>query len=652
MAAIPWPTAAHFAASMQNPQIAFRNAELQRIRIARNPLNQPRAWAGQFANVYQGVFPNGHSRAVRVFTSPSPERRERYQAIDAYLNSRRPNCLVQFTYEEKGVRSAGDGKWYPLVTMDWVEGDTLYQYLRVQCLRGNGKAVERLCELWIGAVGQLTSARIAHGDLQHGNVMVAKSGEIKLVDYDCMCVPALEGRRNLEIGVAPYQHPARNENTLLTRSLDNFSAIFILAALKALAAEPALWERYIEKDGYEKLLFRGEDLHNPRNSQLIRDLMRSRDGSVSALCNTLVELVRMKLEDVPRLEDAIFRWPPVESFLNQRDFDSALELLMRSKKRIDEAPLPLQPRLRNAEERIRCRLAVEKAVQSGDEHAMQQSYLPRLLDDYPRAQPVVAVARQAVKVIPILERLEEEFIAKQWRQFVKVWEDNQTLLAGRSSAGRFEEDVRKWKARNGAWDALQALFRSPNWDPVVAMSHWRLAQESAEAAGCRVQIEQTIQREAAWKTLQGQLDLDPATENRDRFLVHAWKKYELLFQGWDRAQRERPKINAAGVRLAAAGTLHTLEAQPVSLAAERRIAEVGRQLSPGYSLTLDAQGVGVPAAGSPRPPAQFAPGTGVGSGHRRKRERTEAAPRRRIDPPRARCADRPGPAAGARHCAA
>ena len=159
MAAIPWPTAAHFAASMQNPQIAFRNAELQRIRIARNPLNQPRAWAGQFANVYQGVFPNGHSRAVRVFTSPSPERRERYQAIDAYLNSRRPNCLVQFTYEEKGVRSAGDGKWYPLVTMDWVEGDTLYQYLRVQCLRGNGKAVERLCELWIGAVGQLTSAR-------------------------------------------------------------------------------------------------------------------------------------------------------------------------------------------------------------------------------------------------------------------------------------------------------------------------------------------------------------------------------------------------------------------------------------------------------------------------------------------------------------
>ena len=476
--------------------------------------------------------------------------------------------------------------------------------------------------------------------------MVAKSGEIKLVDYDCMCVPALEGRRNLEIGVAPYQHPARNENTLLTRSLDNFSAIFILAALKALAAEPALWERYIEKDGYEKLLFRGEDLHNPRNSQLIRDLMRSRDGSVSALCNTLVELVRMKLEDVPRLEDAIFRWPPVESFLNQRDFDSALELLMRSKKRIDEAPLPLQPRLRNAEERIRCRLAVEKAVQSGDEHAMQQSYLPRLLDDYPRTtgrsgRPSSGQSYSHPGTLG--GRVHREAVAAV-RQG----------LGGQPDASGRPFQRRTIRGRRPQMEGPQrrlgrpaVLFRSPNWDPVVAMSHWRLAQESAEAAGCRVQIEQTIQREAAWKTLQGQLDLDPATENRDRFLVHAWKKYELLFQGWDRAQRERPKIDAAGVRLAAAGTLHTLEAQPVSLAAERRIAEVGRQLSPGYSLTLDAQGVGVPAAGSPRPPAQFAPGTGVGSGHRRKRERTEAAPRRRIDPPRARCADRPGPAAGA-----
>ena len=39
---------------------------------------------------------------------------------------------------------------------------------------------------------------------------MTRTGRLKLVDYDGMCVPALVGRRNLEFGVAPYQHPRRN----------------------------------------------------------------------------------------------------------------------------------------------------------------------------------------------------------------------------------------------------------------------------------------------------------------------------------------------------------------------------------------------------------------------------------------------------------
>ena len=46
-----------------------------------------------------------------------------------------------------------------------------------------------------------------------GHATAARS---KLVDYDGMCVPALVGRRNLEVGVEPYQHPQRNESTRLS----------------------------------------------------------------------------------------------------------------------------------------------------------------------------------------------------------------------------------------------------------------------------------------------------------------------------------------------------------------------------------------------------------------------------------------------------
>ena len=129
-------------------------------------------------------------------------------------------------------------------------------------------------------VAELRGAGIAHGDLQHANVLVTPRGYLKLVGYDGMCVPALRGRPNLETGLAPYQHPQRNEHTRLSANLDHFSALVIYVALRALAASPSLWSRYIEQSGYDKLLFRSEDFRDPDQSALYRDLLRSPDAAV------------------------------------------------------------------------------------------------------------------------------------------------------------------------------------------------------------------------------------------------------------------------------------------------------------------------------------------------------------------------------------
>ena len=81
-----WPLASHFSAMLQNPRIAFRDPRLQRAVIEKNEQNQPRPWAGAFAVVYKGVDPDGQTPfAVRIFTTESPERRERYDLISAYL---------------------------------------------------------------------------------------------------------------------------------------------------------------------------------------------------------------------------------------------------------------------------------------------------------------------------------------------------------------------------------------------------------------------------------------------------------------------------------------------------------------------------------------------------------------------------------------
>ena len=227
-----WPLSSHFSTMLQTPEVAFRDPLFKKAEILRNAQGQPKPWSGAFAVVYKATLPTGESKAVRVFSSESPERQERYEKISQYLADKQVDCLVPFEYRENAIRSL-DGKWYPLVIMDWVEGHTLFQWVDLQYTRRNTTAIRVAADVWLDVVQELESAGIAHGDYQQSNIMVSPDGQIKLVDYDCMCVPALVGRRNLEIGVEPYQHPDRNGDTPLTLTLDRFSALMIYLSLRA-----------------------------------------------------------------------------------------------------------------------------------------------------------------------------------------------------------------------------------------------------------------------------------------------------------------------------------------------------------------------------------------------------------------------------------
>jgi hypothetical protein len=131
---LSWPNPLDFKKALQAPSFAFRNPELKKCTILQDNHGQPRPWAGAFANVYQATLPNGKKRAIRVFTGAVPERRDRYQKLVEYLEKRSLDSLIQFDYDDRGIRSGGDGKSYPLITMDWVSGDTLYDWVKNQCL--------------------------------------------------------------------------------------------------------------------------------------------------------------------------------------------------------------------------------------------------------------------------------------------------------------------------------------------------------------------------------------------------------------------------------------------------------------------------------------------------------------------------------------
>ncbi len=354
-----WPAPSQFSIMLQRPQIAFRDSQLQQCKIERNEQGLPRPWAGAFAVVYKAIYPNTAVQAVRIFSSESTERRERYMLAYDYLKGRKMKCLVNFQYLDDSIRST-DGRWYPLILMDWVEGDTLFKWVNNKCREKNGAALSAAADCWLSLTRELTEANIAHGDLQHNNIIVTPEGRLKLVDYDCLAVPELFGRPNLEIGVQPYQHPKRNQSTVLSAQLDRYSSIVIYLALKALSLDQTLWSRAVVPTGNDKILFKMDDFYHPQQSTTVQELLRSPNESVRMLATELFYRYAVgPLEAVPSLWDLVNPYKDIEALLKAGENEKAVELLNQRGRFVD-APDYLKPAIQNAYEMV----CVKKAADS------------------------------------------------------------------------------------------------------------------------------------------------------------------------------------------------------------------------------------------------------------------------------------------------
>ncbi|MCC6750135.1 MAG: hypothetical protein IT371_20885 [Deltaproteobacteria bacterium] len=293
---VDWPLASDFSDALQNPRSAFRVPALQQGAPTRNPYGLPIAISGAFASVYK-VKCGQRAYAVRCFLSPDAERQQRYQQISAHLAAARLPELVSFEYVREGVRVRNG--WYPIVQMDWVTARTLDRHVGERVERADSAGLERLAEEFRSLMRRLRDARIAHGDLQHGNILV-EGQNLRLVDFDGMFIPAFQGRRATELGHPHYQHPGRGGEHF-DLDLDNFSSIAIYLSLKALAADRGLWRFNTE----ENLIFTRDDFANPGRSPVFAALAQSACLPVRALAARLAELCRGPLAQVPTLEQAL-----------------------------------------------------------------------------------------------------------------------------------------------------------------------------------------------------------------------------------------------------------------------------------------------------------------------------------------------------------
>lgn len=259
-----WPSAQDYNEAIQNPATSFADRDLRRGTVESNKLGLPKVMSGAFASVYK-INSNESPWAVRCFLNSRPDHQERYKHISDFVLFDDLECTVPFYYLEQGIKIKGS--WYPILKMEWVEGRTLEKFLDENF--NKKPLVLGLLKQFDDMVLDLNRAGIAHGDLQHGNIIVTDQG-LRLVDYDALYVPALKGWQSPEVGHPNFQHPLRSERNF-DPGVDNFSAWLIHLSLLALSVDPELYR--LAEGGDDSILFKRSDFLEPRKSELFRILV-------------------------------------------------------------------------------------------------------------------------------------------------------------------------------------------------------------------------------------------------------------------------------------------------------------------------------------------------------------------------------------------
>ncbi|CRM90580.1 hypothetical protein [Pseudomonas sp. 22 E 5] len=289
-----YPSLEQYQEALQHPRVALLDGDLKNGSIATSGLGLPKVMCGGFALTYT-ISVGAGKYAVRCFHKKSPDLEMRYKAVSSKLKALSSNYFLPFEFQPQGVQV--QGAKFPIVKMAWAAGDTLGEFVSDNFR--NGPALAALRESIVKLSSYLESQLIAHGDLQPGNLMVSQGGKlIQLIDYDGMFVPEIKQLGAAEIGHRNFQHPSRT-GANFNASLDRFSFISLVVALKALERNPDLWDE--SQSDWDSFVFRASDFSDPASSKVFKKLISDAVSSTDA--KSFASICLSGFDQVPTLAD-------------------------------------------------------------------------------------------------------------------------------------------------------------------------------------------------------------------------------------------------------------------------------------------------------------------------------------------------------------
>lgn len=218
----------------------------------------------------------GKCYALKCFTEEQEGRADAYRQIADELDMVDSPYITSVKYMEKElfVDSQCEEDEFPVLLMDWVEGETMETYISANYC--NQYAMSMLCYRFGKMAAWLRTQSFAHGDVKPDNIIVRPDGSLTLVDYDGMFVPSMKGCKSPTVGTKDFCHPLRTVDDF-DETIDDFSLASIALSLKAISMNSTLLDTYGASD---RLLFSEDDYRNPSNSKVIsalKELMYDKD---------------------------------------------------------------------------------------------------------------------------------------------------------------------------------------------------------------------------------------------------------------------------------------------------------------------------------------------------------------------------------------
>lgn len=217
---------------------------------------EPYRSSGAFAVVFKMKDEQtGMCYALKCFTEEQEGRAEAYRQIAEELEFVASPYITSVKYLEKElfVDSNCEDDEFPVLLMDWIEGETMETYIAAHYM--DNYAMSMLCYRFCKMAAWLRSQPFAHGDIKPDNIMVRSDGTLTLVDYDGMFVPAMKGQKSPTIGTKDFSHPLRTIDDF-DETIDDFALASIALSLKAISINPFLLDEYGASD---RLLFSAAD---------------------------------------------------------------------------------------------------------------------------------------------------------------------------------------------------------------------------------------------------------------------------------------------------------------------------------------------------------------------------------------------------------